>query len=125
MFLCQSLRKCSLDCLAFMIKSIIFESCDFMILCYRHVRVCVRVCACARTHTHAHIHTHIRYGMSEHSISYKIAFALIEDSDQPAHLRSLTRPRGYKTFFMLNSAEHEICLANKSQITDNSNIFLA
>ena len=23
-------------------------------------------------------------------------------------------PRGYKTFFMLNSAEHEICPANKS-----------
>ena len=25
--------------------------------------------------------------------------------------------RGYKTFFMLNSAEHEIFHANKSQIT--------
>ena len=24
-------------------------------------------------------------------------------------------PRGYKTFFMLKSAEHEICPANKSQ----------
>ena len=29
------------------------------------------------------------------------------------------RPRGYKTFFMLNSAEHEICPNNKSQITNN------
>ena len=25
----------------------------------------------------------------------------------------------YKTFFMLNTAEHEICPANKSQITNN------
>ena len=28
------------------------------------------------------------------------------------------RPRGYKTFFMLNSAEHEICPANKYKITN-------
>ena len=34
------------------------------------------------------------------------------------------RLRGYKTFFMLNSAEHEICHANKSQITKNANSFL-
>ena len=33
--------------------------------------------------------------------------------------------QGYKTFFMLNSAEHEICSANKSQVTNNSKIFLA
>ena len=33
-------------------------------------------------------------------------------------------PRGYKTIFMLNSAEHEICPANKDQITDNCNFFL-
>ena len=32
--------------------------------------------------------------------------------------------RGYKTFFMLNSAEHEIWPANKSQITNNHNFFL-
>ena len=36
---------------------------------------------------------------------------------------SLPKPvswlRRYKTFFMLNSAEHEICSANKSQITNN------
>ena len=37
---------------------------------------------------------------------------------------TLIRPRGYKTFFMLNSAEHEICLANKSQITNGANSFL-
>ena len=35
------------------------------------------------------------------------------------------RPRGYKTFFMLNSAEHEIFFANKSQITYNCKFFLA
>ena len=34
-------------------------------------------------------------------------------------------PRGYKTIFMLNSAEHEIFHANKSQITNNANFFLA
>ena len=33
--------------------------------------------------------------------------------------------QGYKTFFMLNSAEHEICPLNKSQITNNSKFFLA
>ena len=41
------------------------------------------------------------------------------------HEQCRTRPRGYKTFFMLNSAEHEICPANKSQITDNCKFFLA
>ena len=30
-----------------------------------------------------------------------------------------------KTFFMLNSAEHEIYFANKSQITKNFKFFLA
>ena len=34
-------------------------------------------------------------------------------------------PRGYKTFFMLNSAEYEIFHANKSQITNNAKFFLA
>ena len=34
-------------------------------------------------------------------------------------------PRGYKTFFMLNSAEHEICPVNKSQITNNCKFFLS
>ena len=34
-------------------------------------------------------------------------------------------PRGYKLFFMLNSAEHEICPANKTQLTNNCKIFLA
>ena len=33
-------------------------------------------------------------------------------------------PRGYKTFLMLSSAEHEICLAYKSLITNNSIFFL-
>ena len=35
------------------------------------------------------------------------------------------RPRGYKTFFMLNSAEHEIFPVNKSQVTNNCKFFLA
>ena len=35
-----------------------------------------------------------------------------------------SRPKGYKTFFVLNSAEHEIYPANKSQITSNCNSFL-
>ena len=34
-------------------------------------------------------------------------------------------PRGYKTFFMLNSTEHEMFHANKSQITNNCKFFLA
>ena len=34
-------------------------------------------------------------------------------------------PRSNKTFFMLNSAEHEIFHANKSQITNNAKFFLA
>ena len=34
-------------------------------------------------------------------------------------------PQGYKTFFMLNSAEHEMCPANKSQITNKCVFFVA
>ena len=41
------------------------------------------------------------------------------------HMQMLQiRPRGYKTFFMLNSTEHEICPSNKSQITNNLHSFL-
>ena len=40
-------------------------------------------------------------------------------------MQSAVWPRGYKTFFMLNSAEHEIFHANKSQITNNCKFFLA
>ena len=36
-----------------------------------------------------------------------------------------TKPPGYKTFFMLNSAKHEICPANKPRITNNGKLFLA
>ena len=36
-----------------------------------------------------------------------------------------TRPRGYKTFFLLNSADHNIYPANNSQITNNFKLFLA
>ena len=34
-------------------------------------------------------------------------------------------PGGYKTFFMLNSAEHEVCQASKSQISNICKFFLA
>ena len=35
----------------------------------------------------------------------------------------VTRPRGYKTFSMFNSSEHEILPANKQQITDKHSWF--
>ena len=35
-----------------------------------------------------------------------------------------TWPRGYKTFFMFNSAEHEIFIAKKYENADNSWQFL-
>ena len=46
----------------------------------------------------------------------------LKPTELPSHtvdLRHQIWPQGYKTFFMLNSAEHEICPANKSQITNN------
>ena len=36
---------------------------------------------------------------------------------------AFTRPRGYKTFFMLNSVEHEILNAHKYKNIKKSNIF--
>ena len=37
------------------------------------------------------------------------------------HMQTMkTRPQGYKTFFMLNSAEHEIFSANKYENANNS-----
>ena len=50
-----------------------------------------------------------------------------DSPEQPVHpgcldltfLAYIFRPQGYKTFFMLNSAEHETCPVNKSQITNN------
>ena len=39
-------------------------------------------------------------------------------------LVSTSWPRGYKTFFVLDSAEHEICPANKSQTAYNCKFFL-
>ena len=44
-----------------------------------------------------------------HSISYKCVCAPSEDSDQPG-------PKVVKLIYMLNSADNEICPANKSQI---------
>ena len=40
-------------------------------------------------------------------------------------LSPLIRPRGYKTFFMLSSTEHEFFHADKSLITENFILFLA
>ena len=40
-------------------------------------------------------------------------------------LRYSPRPGGYKTFLMLNSAEHENVPVIKSQITNNCTVFLA
>ena len=33
------------------------------------------------------------------------------------HLTMASRPRGYKTFFMINSVEHEILNAHKDKIS--------
>ena len=35
---------------------------------------------------------------------------------------NLSKPRGYKTFLMLNSAEHELYSANKSKIINKCNV---
>ena len=40
-------------------------------------------------------------------------------------MQAAIRSRGQKTFFMVDSAEHEICSAYKSQITNNCKLFLA
>ena len=39
--------------------------------------------------------------------------------DRPISNRMVISPRGYKTFFMLNSAEHEIFSANKYENANN------
>ena len=44
---------------------------------------------------------------------------------QTPHCIFKSRTWGYKTFSMLNSAEHEICPANESQIIKNCKYFLA
>ena len=38
--------------------------------------------------------------------------------DQKINMRSSARPIGYKTFFMINSTEHEISTAQKNYNTD-------
>ena len=48
-----------------------------------------------------------------------IIITLSIETDRPEQKMTKIRPRGYKTFFMLNSAEHEISPANKSPITNN------
>ena len=51
-----------------------------------------------------------------------VVLVSLESSNDPGPNRNqqfLAWPRGYKTFFMLNSAEYEICPANKYQIAYN------
>ena len=55
-------------------------------------------------------------------ISRGTAFSIMLH-ERPA--KTQIRPRGYKHYFMPNSAEHEICHENKSQITNNCKFFLA
>ena len=45
--------------------------------------------------------------------------------DNGIDLSALIWSQGYKTFFMFNSAEHEICPANKSKITNDCKFFFA
>ena len=46
----------------------------------------------------------------------------VVEEDKPPHLQFFStyvfRPRGYKTFFMLNSTEHEISTGHKNLNTD-------
>ena len=70
--------------------------------------------------------------MPGNSNFYNITCGPREDLGQLAHLRLLISllcplenaldpgPRGYKTFFMLNSAEHEIFSANKYENANKS-----
>ena len=43
-----------------------------------------------------------------------------DDTDQTVRMRRVICPRGYKTFFMLNSAEHDFFSANKYENAKNS-----
>ena len=49
-----------------------------------------------------------------------VSFVKSECLDQSANPRCLIRPRGYKTIFMLNSAEHEIFSANEYENANKS-----
>ena len=53
---------------------------------------------------------HRLVGLFTHSI---FAFLAVKETGH-------TRPRGYKLFFMINSAEHELFSANKYEHTNNS-----
>ena len=49
-----------------------------------------------------------------------MAHIAVDQSDVRINIIQISPgPEVIKLFFMLNSAEHEICLANKSQITSN------
>ena len=45
-------------------------------------------------------------------------------STSDCHGRTKTRPRGYKTFFILNSAEHEILDTHKYKNIKKSGFFM-
>ena len=52
-----------------------------------------------------------------HSRSLIRAFAIRTHNDRTHHMKCTkceSRPRGYNTFFMLNSTEHEISTAHKN-----------
>ena len=58
--------------------------------------------------------------LAKTNIAHTLARLYLRELDQ---WQTVIRPRGYKKIFMLNSAEHEICPANKSQITNNGKFF--
>ena len=57
-------------------------------------------------------------------LSRYVRKCIIGNTHQTNTQMSLIWPQSYKTFFMLNSAEHEICPANKFQITKIANCIL-
>ena len=60
----------------------------------------------------------LNFGLSLHLHSYFV-YMRSEGSVESAHLHRLTLPRGYKTFFILNSAEHKIYSAHKCLNANN------
>ena len=62
---------------------------------------------------------------SDQSLCYPPEGALEYWLSTECPAKILVRSRGYKSFFMLNSAEREIFHANKSQTSNNCKFFLA
>ena len=71
------------------------------------------------THTHTHIHTTGRASQSIDRVNKLRRTA----RDKPTKSK-ITRPRGYKTLFMLNSDEHEIFSANELKMPMIVGIFI-